>query len=416
MVESCANRRIALPACNVAKIRQIRDNTAPKINDQRRDALMTASMSSETTASLTPWERYQQDLERPDFQKDPAQADAVQRLQSLYDKLVSVESERKTALSKLRRKLKKGKEEPVRGLYFWGGVGRGKTYLMDTFYESLPFERKMRVHFHRFMQRVHQELKALKGEKNPLELVSKKFADEARVICFDEFFVSDIGDAMILATLMAGLFSRGVTLVCTSNIVPDGLYKDGLQRARFLPAIALVKKHTDVVNVDGGVDYRLRTLEQAELFHSPLDEEADISLRRSFDALAVEAGKHSKTMEINGRKIPAKAHADDVVWFDFKDVCDGPRSQNDYIELARQFHAIIISNVPVLGGDKQDQSRRFINMIDEFYDRNVKVILSAAAPITELYSGGRLGFEFERTESRLLEMQSREYLEAAHKP
>ncbi len=413
MVESCANRRIALPACNVAKIRQIRDNTAPKINDQRRDALMTASMSSETTASLTPWERYQQDLERPDFQKDPAQADAVQRLQSLYDKLVSVESERKTALSKLRRKLKKGKEEPVRGLYFWGGVGRGKTYLMDTFYESLPFERKMRVHFHRFMQRVHQELK---GEKNPLELVSKKFADEARVICFDEFFVSDIGDAMILATLMAGLFSRGVTLVCTSNIVPDGLYKDGLQRARFLPAIALVKKHTDVVNVDGGVDYRLRTLEQAELFHSPLDEEADISLRRSFDALAVEAGKHSKTMEINGRKIPAKAHADDVVWFDFKDVCDGPRSQNDYIELARQFHAIIISNVPVLGGDKQDQSRRFINMIDEFYDRNVKVIISAAAPITELYSGGRLGFEFERTESRLLEMQSREYLEAAHKP
>ena len=416
MVESCANRRIALPACNVAKIRQIRDNTAPKINDQRRDALMTASMSSETTASLTPWERYQQDLERPDFQKDPAQADAVQRLQSLYDKLVSVESERKTALSKLRRKLKKGKEEPVRGLYFWGGVGRGKTYLMDTFYESLPFERKMRVHFHRFMQRVHQELKALKGEKNPLELVSKKFADEARVICFDEFFVSDIGDAMILATLMAGLFSRGVTLVCTSNIVPDGLYKDGLQRARFLPAIALVKKHTDVVNVDGGVDYRLRTLEQAELFHSPLDEEADISLRRSFDALAVEAGKHSKTMEINGRKIPAKAHADDVVWFDFKDVCDGPRSQNDYIELARQFHAIIISNVPVLGGDQQDQSRRFIHMIDELYDRNVKVIISAAAPITELYSGGRLGFEFERTESRLLEMQSREYLEAAHKP
>lgn len=416
MVESCANRRIALPACDVAKIRQIRDNTAPKINDQRRDALMTASMSSETTANLTPWERYQQDLERPDFQKDPAQADAVQRLQSLYDKLVSVESERRTALSKLRRKLKKGKEEPVKGLYFWGGVGRGKTYLMDTFYESLPFERKMRVHFHRFMQRVHQELKALKGEKNPLELVSKKFADEARVICFDEFFVSDIGDAMILGTLMDGLFSRGVTLVCTSNIVPDGLYKDGLQRARFLPAIALVKKHTDVVNVDGGVDYRLRTLEQAELFHSPLDEEADISLRRSFDALAVEAGKHSKTMEINGRKIPAQAHADDVVWFDFKDVCDGPRSQNDYIELARQFHAIIISNVPVLGGDKQDQSRRFINMIDEFYDRNVKVIISAAAPITELYAGGRLSFEFERTESRLLEMQSREYLEAAHKP
>ncbi|EMP55983.1 AFG1 family ATPase [Marinobacter santoriniensis NKSG1] len=373
-------------------------------------------MSSETSANLTPWQRYQKDLERPDFHRDAAQEDAVKRLQSLYDKLVDAESERNKAMAKLRRKLKKGKETPVKGLYFWGGVGRGKTYLMDTFYESLPFDRKMRVHFHRFMQRVHNELKSLKGEKNPLDIVSRKFADEARVICFDEFFVSDIGDAMILATLMGGLFSRGVTLVCTSNIVPDGLYKDGLQRQRFLPAIALVKKHTDVVNVDGGVDYRLRTLEQAELYHFPLDEEASRSLRQSFDNLAVEAAKHSKTMEINGRKIPAQAHADDVVWFDFKDVCDGPRSQNDYIEIARQFHAIIVNNVPVLGGDKDDQARRFINMIDEFYDRNVKVIMSAAAPITELYAGGRLGFEFERTESRLLEMQSREYLEAPHKP
>ncbi|PCM45223.1 cell division protein ZapE [Marinobacter sp. ANT_B65] len=377
---------------------------------------MTASMPSETNALPTPWQRYQADLERPDFHRDAAQADAVQRLQTLYDKLVDAESERGKALAKLRRKLKKGKEEPVSGLYFWGGVGRGKTYLMDTFFESLPFKRKMRVHFHRFMQRVHQELKNFKGEKNPLDLVAKKFADETRVICFDEFFVSDIGDAMILATLMEGLFRRGVTLVCTSNIVPDGLYKDGLQRARFLPAIALVKKYTDVVNVDGGVDYRLRSLEQAELYYSPLGEQADASLRKSFDALALEAGKHSKSMEINGRKIPAQAHADDVVWFDFKDVCDGPRSQNDYIEMARQFHAIIISNVPVLGGDKDDQSRRFVNMIDEFYDRNVKVIISAAVPITELYSGGRLNFEFERTESRLLEMQSQEYLEAPHRP
>jgi cell division protein ZapE len=377
---------------------------------------MTAAISSETSATVTPWQRYQKDLERPDFQQDPAQEDAVRRLQSLYDKLVDAERDRNKPGAKLLRKLRKGREKPVKGLYFWGGVGRGKTYLMDTFYESLPFDRKMRVHFHRFMQRVHSELKSLKGEKNPLERVSGKFADETRVICFDEFFVSDIGDAMILATLMDGLFSRGVTLVCTSNIAPDGLYRDGLQRARFLPAIELVKKHTDVVNVDGGVDYRLRSLEQAELFHTPLDEEADVSLQNSFDALAVEAAKHSKTMEINGRKIPARAHADDVVWFEFKAVCDGPRSQNDYIEMARQFHAIIVSNVPVLGKDKDDQARRFINMIDEFYDRNVKVIISAAAPITELYTGGRLSFEFERTESRLLEMQSREYLEAPHKP
>ncbi|MFL1483667.1 cell division protein ZapE [Marinobacter sp. LN3S78] len=364
---------------------------------------------------MTPWERYQQDLERPDFKADAAQEDAVRRLHALYEKLVEAENERNRPLKKLSLKVRKGREEPVKGLYFWGGVGRGKTYLMDTFYESLPFDRKMRVHFHRFMQRVHNELKALKGEKNPLEKVAAHFAEEARVICFDEFFVSDIGDAMILATLMDGLFSRGVSLVCTSNIEPDGLYKDGLQRARFLPAIDLVKKYTDVVNVDGGVDYRLRTLEQAELYHSPLDEQADISLQKSFDGLAVEAGSHSLNLEVNGRKLQARAHSDDVVWFEFRELCDGPRSQNDYIELAREFQTIIVSNVPVLGGDKDDQARRFINMIDEFYDRNVKVILSAEAPITELYAGGRLGFEFERTESRLLEMQSRDYLGAPHK-
>lgn len=364
---------------------------------------------------MTPWERYQQDLQRPDFMKDAAQEDAVRRLQALYDLLVDAENRRNKALTRLRLKVRKGREEPIKGLYFWGGVGRGKTYLMDTFYEALPFDRKMRVHFHRFMQRVHNELKTLKGEKNPLELVAARFAQETRVICFDEFFVSDIGDAMILATLMDGLFSRGVTLVCTSNIVPDGLYKDGLQRARFLPAIELVKKYTDVVNVDGGVDYRLRTLEQAELYHCPLDDQADVSLQRSYDALALEAGSHSLNLKVNGRKLQARAHADDVVWFEFRELCDGPRSQNDYIELAREFHAVIISNVPVLGKNNDDQARRFINMIDEFYDRNVKVILSAAAPITELYTGGRLSFEFERTESRLLEMQSQEYLEAPHR-
>lgn len=372
-------------------------------------------MNVQKRTTMTPLERYQKDLERPEFQRDSAQEDAVRRLQSLYDKLIVAESERQKPKVRLRRKLKKGRETPVTGLYFWGGVGRGKTYLMDTFYEALPFERKMRVHFHRFMQRVHKELKGLKGEKNPLEIVAKQFAGEARVICFDEFFVSDIGDAMILATLMDGLFSRGVTLVCTSNIVPDGLYKDGLQRARFLPAIELVKKHTDVVNVDGGVDYRLRSLEQAELFHFPLDEESDVSLQKSFDSLAVEGGSHSLELEINGRKLTAINHADDVVWFDFEMLCDGPRSQNDYIELAREFHAVIISNVPVMGKENDDQGRRFINLIDEFYDRNVKVILSAEAAITDLYTGGRLGFEFERTESRLLEMQSREYLEAPHK-
>lgn len=369
--------------------------------------------------NLSPLQRYQEDLKKDGFHYDKAQEMAVRHLDRLYHELIAEEEKRdkKGKFARLAEKVKRKKEvEPVKGLYFWGGVGRGKTYLMDTFYESLPFERKMRVHFHRFMQRVHQELTGLKGEKNPLVIIGKKFGDEACVICFDEFFVSDIGDAMILAGLMKELFGNGVSLVCTSNIVPDGLYKDGLQRARFLPAIELVKKYTEVLNVDGGTDYRLRTLEQAELYHFPLDEGADKSLEKSYDNLALEAGNHALDLTINGRKLHARRHADDVVWFEFKELCDGPRSQNDYIEIAREFHAVLVSNVPILGGDKDDQARRFINMIDEFYDRNVKVIISAAAPIHQLYSGGRLSFEFERTESRLLEMQSHEYLESPHKP
>jgi cell division protein ZapE len=286
---------------------------------------------------------------------------------------------------------------------------------MDNFFESLPFDKKMRIHFHRFMQRVHTELKTLKGQSNPLLIVADRLSDEARIICFDEFFVSDIGDAMILAGLMDALFARGVSLVCTSNIVPDGLYKDGLQRARFLPAIELVKQHTEVVNVDGGNDYRLRTLEQAELYHFPLGDEASIKLEKYYNQLALVDGSHGLDLEVNGRKLTALRHSDDIVWFDFKELCDGPRSQNDYIELAREFHAVILSGVPKMSRDHDDLARRFINLIDEFYDRSVKLIVSAEAPIHELYEGAKLGFEFERTESRLLEMQSQEYLEREHR-
>lgn len=365
---------------------------------------------------MTPVEKYKQDLQRPDFKYDAAQEMAVQKLQDLYDRLIRDQAERqKGGLTKLAAKLRRKKPEPVRGLYFWGGVGRGKTYLMDTFYEALPFQNKMRMHFHRFMQRVHRELTELKGEKNPLDIVAERFARETCIICFDEFFVTDIGDAMILAGLLKALFANGVSLVCTSNIVPDGLYKDGLQRARFLPAIELIKVHTEVVNVDSGVDYRLRSLTQAELFHFPLNEESHQSLERSYERLSVESGVHGVSLEVNGRKLKALRRSDDVVWFEFAELCDGPRSQNDYIELAREFHAVIISNVPVLGADKDDQARRFINLIDEFYDRNVKVIISAEAPILQLYSGGKLNFEFERTQSRLLEMQSEEYLAAPHR-
>jgi cell division protein ZapE len=335
---------------------------------------------------MTPLARYQADLERPDFFHDPAQERAVRHLQRLYDDLVASEVARPGLLSKLLRK----KVEPIKGLYFWGGVGRGKTYLVDTFYEALPIKQKMRTHFHRFMQRVHHELDQRKGEKNPLSLVARQFADEARVICFDEFFVSDITDAMILGTLMEELFANGVTLVATSNIVPDGLYKDGLQRARFLPAIALLNQYTEVVNVDNGVDYRLRALEQAELYHHPLDAEAEISLNRSFVSLVpdLDAVVEGESLTVINRPIKSVRVCEDVAWFEFRELCDGPRSQNDYIELAKIFHAVLIANVEQMGKSKDDMARRFINLVDEFYDRNVKLIISAEVELKDLYTGG----------------------------
>lgn len=370
----------------------------------------------------TPLERYQADLKKDGFNYDPAQEMAVKLLQDLYGRLVGAwqqEQEPKGFVSRLKGVFaSESQRELQRGLYFWGGVGRGKTYLMDNFFESLPFPDKMRAHFHRFMRRVHQELRSLDGQKNPLDIVADRLAKEARVICFDEFFVSDITDAMILGTLMQALFDRGVSLVATSNIVPDGLYKDGLQRARFLPAIDMLNKHTLVVNVDGGVDYRLRALEQAELYHSPLDAEADASLLASFESLVPDKNeiRANTSIEVEGRPIQARFEADDVVWFDFMALCDGPRSQNDYIELAKEYHAVLVANVPALARDTDDQARRFINMVDEFYDRNVKLIISAANPLAEIYGGGKLNFEFERTVSRLLEMQSQEYLAAPHRP
>lgn len=364
----------------------------------------------------TPLERYQRDLASPGFVRDPAQENAVRHLQRLHDELIARAPGRDGLLSRLFGGKKGG--EPVKGLYFWGGVGRGKTYLMDNFYESLPFERKMRAHFHRFMRRVHQELTALKGEKNPLEKVADRIADEARVICFDEFFVSDITDAMILGTLFEHLFSRGVSLVATSNIVPDGLYKDGLQRQRFLPAIALINRHCEVVNVDGGIDYRLRALEKAEIYHWPLDGGAEQALASAFHSLvpAAEEVCEAVDIQVEGRPIPCRFVGEDVVWFAFKALCDGPRSQNDYIEIAREFHAVLVSDVPVMTAAMEDQARRFINMVDEFYDRGVKLILSAEAGLEAIYAGSRLAFEFERTRSRLLEMQSHEYLARAHRP
>ncbi|MCL4149719.1 UNVERIFIED_CONTAM: hypothetical protein GTU68_016454 [Idotea baltica] len=289
---------------------------------------------------------------------------------------------------------------------------------MDNFYESLPFERKMRAHFHRFMRRVHRELKQLEGEKNPLEKVADRIAGEARVICFDEFFVSDIADAMLLGTLLELLFDRRIVLVATSNIVPDNLYKNGLQRQRFLPTITLLNQHTDVVNLDGGIDYRLRALEQAELYHSPLDDEAEQALMSAFKGLVPAIGEVQEgvTLEVENRQIPCRYISEDVVWFDFDVICNIPRSQYDYIELAREFHAVLVGDVPKMGRKNDDQARRFVNLVDEFYDRNVKLVLSAEVDMASLYAEGGLEFEFQRTQSRLLEMQSHEYLARPHRP
>lgn len=366
---------------------------------------------------MTPWERYQADLEQPDFHHDPAQENAVRQLQRLYDDLVNQVQESRSLATRVKSWFGQAPApEPVKGLYFYGGVGRGKTYLVDTFYECLPFDKKMRVHFHRFMHRVHDELKQLPQSQDPLKIIAAKLAKETRIICFDEFFVSDITDAMILGTLMQELFGHGISLVATSNIVPDELYKNGLQRARFLPAIALINKHTEVVSVDSGIDYRLRTLEQAEIYHYPLDAAATANLNEYFVQLAPEKGTENAVIEINNRHIQTCWNADGVMMVEFKALCEGPRSQSDYIEISRCYHSVLLANVRQMGQHNDDTARRFIAMVDEFYERHVKLIISAEVALDKLYTEGKLTFEFRRCLSRLKEMQSHDYLAEQHLP
>lgn len=302
----------------------------------------------------------------------------------------------------------------VKGAYLWGGVGRGKTFMMDLFFDALPFDDKLRYHFHRLMYHVHGDLKKLKNRKDPIEIVAEDIAVKARVICFDEFSVTDIADAMILGKLLNGLFRRGVSLVATSNIPPDQLYCNGLQRQHFLPAIDLVKKHTQVINVSGDCDYRLRVLEKAEIYHSPLDDIADRNLDDYFTRIAPDTGTSGQAMEVLGRHILTRKRADGIAWFGFNELCDGPRSQDDYIEIARSFQTVILSDVPRLDGQKENQARRFIALVDEFYDRKVNLIISAAESLEDIYQGTRLRREFARTRSRLREMQTTAYLSAAH--
>jgi cell division protein ZapE len=365
-----------------------------------------------------PLARYQEAIAQGIIHEDDAQLSAVKDLQRLFDSLCKPLPRRSVLgrLFDLGGGSSSGQRAQLQGLYFWGGVGRGKTYLMDLFYESLPFADKRRMHFHRFMRHVHQSLTRLQGQANPLQKVASDLAASVRVLCFDEFFVSDITDAMILAGLLEALFDLRVTLVATSNIEPRHLYENGLQRSKFLPAIDLLEKHMLIRNVDGGIDYRLRALENAEIYHSPLEPSADAGLAQSFGAISPDLGETDVILQIEGRPIRSRMCGDGVVWFEFAELCEGPRSQNDYIELAMIYQTVLVSNIPELGPKKDDAARRFISLVDEFYDRNVKLILSAERPIDDLYQGERLVFEYQRTRSRLQEMQSHDYLAREHRP
>ena len=371
-----------------------------------------------TRLGKSPEDCYLSDVKSGEVEHDASQLVAVRHLQSIFDNLCkSPDRKSLNILSKVPF-LKGSTWKPVAGLYLWGSVGRGKTYVVDSFYQCLPFSNKTRLHFHSFMEQTHEKLHSVKNETDPLAIVAAQWARKMRVLCLDEFHVSDIADAMILANLFAGLFKNGVTIIGTSNQAPDMLYAGGLQRARFLPAIDLIEQKCKVINVDGGTDYRLRALEKAPLYCYPLNEQSAADIADIFHRLVPVEGeiKTDVNLEVEGRSIPVIKLSEDIVWFNFASVCEGPRSQNDYIDIACEFHAVIISDVPVMGAANDDAARRFVNLVDEFYDRNVKLAISAAEPLQTLYSGGRLSFEFERTQSRLLEMQSHEYLARPHRP
>ncbi|WP_313164008.1 cell division protein ZapE [Kosakonia cowanii] len=373
--------------------------------------------------SLSPTSRYLTALKEGSHQPDDVQKEAVTRLDTIYQQLIAEQEPAAqqsgglmAKFSKLLGKRDSASREPVRGLYMWGGVGRGKTWLMDLFYHSLPGERKQRLHFHRFMLRVHEELTSLQGQSDPLEIVADRFKAQTDVLCFDEFFVSDITDAMLLGGLMKALFARGITLVATSNIPPDELYRNGLQRARFLPAIEAIKQFCDVMNVDAGIDYRLRTLTQAHLWLSPLGEETAQQMDKLWLALAGAPRSHAPELEINHRPLATLGAENQTLAVSFATLCVDARSQHDYIALSRLFHTVMLFEVPVMTRLMENEARRFIALVDEFYERHVKLVVSAAAPLLEIYQGERVKFEFQRCLSRLQEMQSEEYLKREHMP
>jgi cell division protein ZapE len=369
-----------------------------------------------TCTEATPGERYRDGIAGHRWESDPAQLAVIAEFDRLHAALCAPEPGNNGLFGRLRNMLGNEPRKSVPGLYLWGSVGRGKTFLMDLFVSSLSPGLALRRHFHRFMLEVHATLRELGDQQNPLDEVAGRLAAKCRVLCLDEFLVSDIGDAMILAGLLDGLFARGVSLVTTSNTAPMGLYKDGLQRARFLPAIAAIEKHCVVHEMVSPRDWRLRALSQASVYLVPPGLEAERSLTRIFAGQAQGAIVEDGTIHLQGRDVHVRKRADNIVWFDFAALCEGPRAVADYIELAKAYPMVIISNVPQFTVYTENEAKRFVLLVDEFYDRHVKLVLSAAAPITELYDGSKVRAEFGRTESRLIEMQSEDYLGRNHKP
>ncbi|GAB1389344.1 MAG: cell division protein ZapE [Rubrivivax sp.] len=352
---------------------------------------------------------YEQTLAERGYVADEAQLRAVAALERCENEWADYKARRSNALTKLIR------HPPIpRGVYMWGGVGRGKSFLMDCFFQAVPLTRKTRLHFHEFMREVHRQLQDLKGTVNPLDELGRRIARRYRLICFDEFHVADVTDAMILHRLLQSLFDNRVSIVTTSNFHPDELYPNGLHRDRILPAIELLKAHLEVINVDAGHDYRRRSLEQMKMYHWPLDAAAEAALKQAFEQLA-EARDEDPVMHIEHRELRALRRAGGVVWFDFRTLCGGPRSQNDYLEIASRFHTVLLSGVPQMPPRLASEARRFTWLVDVLYDRRVKLVISAAVPAEELYTEGPLVHEFPRTVSRLVEMQTAEYLALARR-
>lgn len=358
----------------------------------------------------SPEERYRENLKNGTIIPDDAQKAAVEKLQNLFLQYKS--HEKISWVEKIKQHFSPKNE--IKGLYLWGGVGRGKTYLMDTFYECLPGHRKMRVHFHQFMRDIHVRLKDLQGYTDPLKMIAKELSGRIDILCFDEFFVSDITDAMLMRELFTELFQQGIILVATSNVEPKDLYKNGLQRELFLPTIALLENYLEIFHVDTERDYRLRELTAAGVYFYPVNEKSQEALRVLFHRMTVGAPVEVGDLLVEGRYIKTVAHSVDAAWFRFEDLCHEPRSQRDYLDIAQNYSVVILENVPIIKDYEDNKITYLIRLIDVFYDNAVKLVVSAEASVEELYPSGRLAFEFLRTKSRMIEMQSEEYLGKPH--